>query len=105
MHADSAFARSLADLNIDPELLLEDSRLATSVLFDHVLEERWLSSDIPTEPTTVETFKYVSLPANALLLVGQAGAAAGTHPNHTRSSGPRHIHAGMAHEQLAEAAS
>ncbi len=65
MHADAAFARTLADLNMDPDLLLADTPLAIPILFDHVLEERLLSGNISTEPTTVETFRYAFLPRSA----------------------------------------
>ncbi len=52
MRADAAFARTFEYLDMEPSQLLDDRRLALTVVYGHVLEARYLSSDIPTDELT-----------------------------------------------------
>ncbi len=54
--ADTAFARAFEELNMDPGQLLDDvGREGSDVFLGLLLRERYLSSDIPTEPIQVAT--------------------------------------------------
>lgn len=57
MHADAAFNRTLADLDLDRATFLANFELGITVVYQHILEERLLSANISTVPTSVETYK------------------------------------------------
>ncbi len=55
MHADAAFARTLAYFNMTLDELLADTALLTRVLQYHVVPTRLTLADIPATPTYVTT--------------------------------------------------